>query len=236
MPDPQLPFTPATLAVLRDQLCGVVGPVELAETLAHVARDSRDAHWQHPARHGLWIVGTALNGDAWAIDVQEDERVVILSHDLLRSEEVDDPREAAIAVAPSLAAALELARAGALPRDSYEAKARQPADEAGGEADVTIDLPDTDHELSPEARAAVLVTLLGPGSGVEWDDLEDALYDLGPMERAVLRQRHGLAGARPLPLAETALALGIPQREVKELEKAGVSALRRLLGVTTPRR
>ena len=89
------------------------------------ARAKRDPNWKVPGAHGLVIFGCAPNGDAWAVDARAPGRlVVVLSHDLIWEGRVDSPREALCEAAGSLREALDLARAGRLPIDYWEAEER----------------------------------------------------------------------------------------------------------------
>lgn len=229
MPDSTLPLSPATLALLRARLGEVVGPIELALSLDQVVQDSRDPRWQAPAAHGLWIVGAAINGDAWALDVQAGERLVVLSHELLLSGEIEDPRDAAHPAAASLAEAL--ARPAALPRDHHEAGQRLPEGDDPTFPHPPLDLSGAGSTLPPEGRGPVLTALFGADSGVAWEDLEDALFELGPLERAVLRLRLGLDGDPPLSVTLTAVETGLGAALVRQLEESARRTLRdRLLG------
>src|SRR5688572_15897198 len=99
LPEPPLPpssppFSPATLALVKRHLGVVLGPIEVHDSLAAMVADSTGEQWHDAASEGLWIFGSAGNGDVWAIDVQEGEQVVVLSHDLVWEDEVETVRDA----------------------------------------------------------------------------------------------------------------------------------------------
>ena len=235
MHEPTIPLSATTMALLRKNLCGVIGPMEIVETLAEVYSESHGEEWRNSAKAGLWVFGRAINGDAWAIDTQEDERVVVISHDLLWEEEVDSAREAALPVAASLGEALDAARAGTLPTDYFTASEGEIPEEP--EARLPVGNPAAfDCLPAPlSARAGLLVTLLGAGTTATWEQLEDAYFELEPLERAVLSARFALAGGKPSTLEEVAKTLQITPDEVTEHESRGARWLKRLVARGAPK-
>lgn len=229
MHEPTIPLSAATLAVLRKNLCGVIGPMEIVETLTEVHTESHGEEWRNSSKSGLWIIGRAQNGDAWAIDAQEGERVVVISHDLLWEEEVDSAREAALPVADSLADALAAARAGTLPTDYFTASEGEIPEEP--EARLPVGNPAAFDSLPAplSARPGLLVSIFGAGTTVTWEQLEDAYFELEPLERGVLSARLALAGGKPATLDEVAKTLQITPDEVKEEEARGIRWLKRLV-------
>lgn len=230
MSEPTLPLSPETLAALRANLCAVIGPIEVAETLEDVVVDSRSTQWMNPANHGLWIFGRTDSGDVWAIDTQEADRVVILSHDLVWGEEVATPRDAACPVAATLAEAFAAARSGTLPIDYFTALEGEIPEEPT--ARLPFSAPgQLDGELGAPlpARPALLASIFGPDTGVRWDALEDAFFELEAVERAVLRSRYALAGGKPMTVEATAKTLGMTPDEVREEEARGIRWLKRLV-------
>lgn len=229
MPEPTLPLSPRTLALLQRHLAKVVGPIEFAETLAEVASESRSEEWRDPSAHGLYIFGRAASGDAWAVDTKEGDRIVVLSHDLLWEEEVANPREAMCVVAESLSDALEEARSNTLPVDYFTASEGEAFEEpdakltfAPGGLDAGLALPLAD-------RPAVLAAFFGPDTAVTWDQLEEAFFELEATERAVLAARYGLFGGKPAPVETAAKTLGMTSEAVKEEEARGVRWLKRIV-------
>ena len=234
MTEPTLPLRPTTLALLRRQLGRVVGPIEFAESLEEIDAESRGAEWRDAAGRGLWIFGRAHNGDAWAIDAQDGERIVVLSHDLVWEDEVDDLREACCVVAENLADALEEARFNTLPVDYFAATEGEALEEpdsklanAPGSLDAGLSLPSSD-------RPAVLAAFFGPDTEVSWETFEDVFFELESPERAVLAARYGLFGGRPASVDSAAKTLGLTPEAVREEEARGVRWLKRL--VTRPRK
>jgi hypothetical protein len=234
---PPLPFRPATLALLARHLGQVCGPVGFVADLHDAAAVSRGVPWRNPGRHGLWIVGFTASGDAWAVDVQEDERVVLLSHHLLCEGDVVAPRDALCAVADSLADALARAAAGTLPR-SYFAAVELPPPAEPPPRDVCAGIPSLEERLAaPEAcpdEAAVLAAIFGAGSGVTWERLDDAIPCLDELGRAVVSRRFGLLDGAPLSVAATAQTLGLTPDRVEQIEARGVAWLRRWVGLPGP--
>lgn len=57
--------------------------------------------------------------------------------------------------------------------------------------------------------------------------LREALSELGPVERYVVRRRAGLDGAAPAILAEVGEALGLSRQRVQQIEQGARNALRR---------
>lgn len=113
-----------TRALLIEHAGRVVGDLALLRE-RQIARESGRASWLKPFREDLLIVGSAPNGDAWAIDLRDGEAVGVISHDLVWDREVASARAGMIRVADSLDAALERARVGALPVDFWAARRGQ---------------------------------------------------------------------------------------------------------------
>lgn len=228
MSEPAVPLRPPTLAALKKHLGKVVGPIEFVESLDEVVAESRGEHWHDVAAHGLWIFGRAQNGDAWAFDVKDGEKIVVLSHDLIWEEEVEDPREALCVVAENLLDALEEARSNTLPFDYFSATEGEAFEEpdakltfAPGGLDAGLALPIAD-------RPAVLAAFFGPDTDVTWDRLEEIFFELEATERAVLAARYGLFGAKPATVEAAAKTLNLTPETVREEEQRGVRWLKRL--------
>ncbi len=229
MTEPSLPFRPTTLSLLRKHLARVVGPIEVVETLAEVVSESRSEEWRDPAAHDLWIFGRAANGDAWALDVREGERVVVLSHDLLWEEEVTDPREAMCPVADSLADAFEEARSNTLPFDYFSATEGEAFEEPDAKLTYAPGGLDAGLSLSQADRPAVLAAFFGPDTAVTWDQLEEAFFELEATERAVVAARYGLFGGKPATVEVAARTLGMTPDAVREEEARGIRWLKRIV-------
>ncbi len=229
MPESSPPFSAPVLALLTRNLGAVVGPIEVLPTLADMVAESRGEEWHDPAALGLWIIGTAANGDAWAIDVEEGEQVVVLSHDLVWEDEVESVREAACVVAANLAEALEEARSNTLPVDYFTAIEGESLDEPDSKLTFGPGGMDAGLAVAVEARPALLGALFGPDTGVTWDELEEAFFQLEPTERAVLASRYGLFGGKPNPPDATAKTLGLDADTVAAEEARGLRWLKRLV-------
>ncbi|MDP2315332.1 MAG: hypothetical protein Q8P41_20715 [Pseudomonadota bacterium] len=233
MSDATPPFSPALLALLKRHLGAVVGPMELMPSLADMVAESRGEEWHDPAAHGIWLIGTAVNGDAWAIDVNEGEQVVVVSHDLVWEDEVETLRDATCVVAANLAEALEEARSNTLPVDYFSAIEGESLDEPDSKLTFGPGGMDAGLSVPPAARAAMLGALFGPDTGVTWDELEEAFFQLEPTERAVLASRYGLFGGKPTSAEGTAKALGLEADTVAAEEARGLRWLKRLVAKVT---
>jgi len=224
-----LPFRAGTRALLEKHLGRVVGPIEVVESLAEVETESHSEEWRDPAAHGLWIFGRAASGDAWAIDTREGDRIVVLSHDLLWEEEVEDPREALCVVAETLADALEEARSNTLPVDYFTATEGEAFEEPDAKLTFAPGGLDAGLALALADRPAVLAAFFGPDTGVTWDQLEEAFFELEATERAVVAARYGLFGGKPAPVELAAKTLGITPEAVREEETRGIRWLKRIV-------
>lgn len=233
MPPSSPPFSPGTLAHLKRHLGATVGPILFLPTLEDIVAESKGEEWHDPASHGLWIVGTALNGDAWAVDVNEGEQIVVLSHDLIWEEEVDTVRDAACVVAVNIAEALEEARSNTLPVDYFSAIEGESLDEPDSKLTFAPGGLDAGLAVPLPARPALLGALFGPDTGVTWDQLEEAFFQLEPTERAVLAARYGLFGGKPTPADAAAKALGLEPDVVATEETRGLRWLKRIVAKNT---
>lgn len=233
MPESSPPFSPAVIAHLKRNLGAVVGPIEFLPTFGDMVAESRGEEWHDPASHGIWIIGTAVNGDAWAVDVTEGEQIVVLSHDLIWEEEVDTLRDAACVVAANIAEALEEARSNTLPVDYFTAIEGEALDEPDSKLTFGPGGMDAGLAVPAPARPAVLGALFGPDTGVTWDQLEEAFFQLEPTERAVLASRHGLFGGKPCSPDATAKALGMDPDTVASEETRGLRWLKRFVAKST---
>lgn len=228
------PFSAPVLAHLKRHLGSTVGPIELMPTFEDMVAESRGEEWHDPASQGLWIIGTAANGDAWAIDVNEGEQVVVLSHDLVWEDEVETVRDASCVVAVNIAEALEEARSNTLPVDYFSAIEGESLDAPDSQLTFGPGGLDAGLAVPADARPAVLGALFGPDTGVTWDQLEEAFFQLEATERAVLASRHGLFGGKPCSPDATAKALGLDADSVTAEEARGLRWLRRIVAKTTP--
>lgn len=228
MPEPTLPLSAPVLSLLRRNLGRVIGPIEVVESFAEAVTESRSSDWQNLGAQGLWVIGRAINGDLWAIDVKDKERVVVLSHELILPGEVDDPREAMCVVAENLSDALEEARSNTLPIDYFSATEGEALEEPDSKLSYAPGGLDAGLAVPASRQGDVLEALFGAGTAVKWEVLEEIFFELETSERAVLAARYGLFGGSTATVEEAAKSLGLTADMVRDEEKKGLRWLKRL--------
>lgn len=228
VPEPVVPLSPKTLNLLRSHLARVVGPIEFIETLSEMTAESRSEEWRRPADEGFWIFGRTGSGDAWALDVKNGEKVVVLSHDLIWGEEVENAREGSCEVADSLEDAISLAAHNALPMDYFAASEGEALEEPDAKYTWAPGGMDAGLAVAAKDRPGVLAAIFGAEQPA-WEKLEDVFFELEPMERAALGARYGLFGGPPQTLEATAQSLEMTVEQVREEEARGIRWLRRLV-------